>query len=374
MTASIARWITEPLGADVERSLERLACADGAVRVAVMPDAHLAHDVCVGTVLATRGRIYPAAVGGDIGCGMAAIAFDADASVLDSETAAARVLSSLYSAVPTIKHRHPRDLPDELEARALSSPRLERRRERDGRRQFATLGRGNHFVEFQADESGRLWLMVHSGSRSMGAAIRDHHVRAAVPDSATGLHFLDSESEPGRAYLADHAWALDYAHANRRALVDRVSDVTADLLDVEADPSTLIACHHNHVRSETHFGEELLVHRKGAISADEGEPGIIPGSMGAASFHTSGRGCAEALRSSSHGAGRRMSRTEARRRIPLRALRTRMRGIWYDHRHERRLLDEAPDAYRDIGAVMRAQRELTRTVRQLRPVLVFKGV
>ncbi|MFV1958100.1 MAG: RtcB family protein, partial [Planctomycetota bacterium] len=367
-------WTAAPLGPDVEASLGRLASAGSVAHVSVMPDAHLAHDVCVGTVLATRGRIYPAAVGGDIGCGMAAIALDGDADILADEAEAARLLSALYDAIPCLKQRRAPPLPAGLANAPLSDAVLERRRSREGRWQLGTLGRGNHFVEFQRDDEQRLWLMVHSGSRSKRVATRPHHLPRAHRDAASALMFLDADGEAGRVYLSDHDWALNYAEGNRARLVERAVGVVFDLFSVSADPAPLLTCHHNHVRREDHFGEPLWVHRKGAICAREGEPGIVPGSMGTASYHTSGRGCALALASSSHGAGRAMSRTAARQRIPLRDLRRQMRGVWYDHRHERRLLDEAPGAYRNVGAVMRAQRELTRVVRRLRPVLVFKGV
>lgn len=373
MTATVVRWTTGPLGQEIDASLARLAAADAVVCVAVMPDAHLAHDVCVGTVLATRDRIYPSAVGGDIGCGVAAVGLDAAAAALADERVAARVISRLYATVPCIKHRDAPEVPEALFEGRLGHPSLERRRDRDGRFQFGTLGRGNHFLEMQCDDSGGLWIMAHTGSRGMGSAIRDHHLRDARVDAASGLKLLDSDSTAGRAYLADHAWALRYAAANRRRVLDLAVEVAHEVVGASPVAGSFVECHHNHVRSETHFGEDLLVHRKGAISAADGEPGIIPGSMGAGSYLTLGRGCAEALRSSSHGAGRAMSRTEARRRIPLSALRRDLRDVWYDHRRERQLLDEAPGAYRDIEAVMRAQRDLTRIARRLRPVLSFKG-
>ncbi len=373
MTAPIQRWTAGLLGPAVEDSLRRLASAGDVAHIAVMPDAHLAHDVCVGTVLATRNRIYPAAVGGDIGCGMAAVGFDASAEMFDDERAAARVLSALYSSVPTLKHRRAQLLPAALADHPLSHAALDRRRGREGALQLGTLGRGNHFVELQRDDQGRLWLMVHSGSRSMGVAIRDHHSRNAAIDEATALPWIDAGSDAGERYLADHAWALAYARCNRERIVACVVDVMERSFGVRALGGSEIACHHNEVRREEHAGDALLVHRKGAVSAREGEPGIVPGSMGAASYHTSGRGCVQALRSSSHGAGRTMSRTDARRTISLGAFRRQMRGIWFDHRLERRLVDEAPAAYRDIGAVMRAQRELTRVVRRVTPVLSYKG-
>jgi tRNA-splicing ligase RtcB len=375
MTADIQTWLAEPLSSDVSRSLDRLRSAGDVVRVAAMPDVHLAEDVCVGVVVATTRRIYPAAVGGDIGCGMAAVRFECGADAIASESSAARVLTALYRDVPVLVHPRSaieRPLPDGLEDAPLSAPPLDRRRRRDGRIEFGTVGRGNHFVEFQSDDEGALWLMVHSGSRAMGGAIRDHHLRGAQID-ATGLAFLDSESDAGRAYLLDHDWALRYAEANRRALTDAATASVLRLFGATADATSLVRCAHNHVRSEVHDGARLWVHRKGAIPAGDGEAGIIPGSMGTASFHTMGRGLAASLRSSSHGAGRAMSRSDARRRIKLRDFERDVEGVWFDRRLARRLVEEAPSAYRDIGKVMRAQRELTRVVRRLRPLLVYKG-
>jgi tRNA-splicing ligase RtcB (3'-phosphate/5'-hydroxy nucleic acid ligase) len=375
MTATFAAWLADPLAPDVARSLERLRSAEDVVRVAAMPDVHLAEDVCIGVAVATTHRIYPAAVGSDIGCGMAALRFDCGADVIAGEAAAARVLTALQREVPILVH--PRSamtssLPEGLDDEPLSSPSLDTRRRRDGRLEFGTVGRGNHFVELQADDEGALWLMVHSGSRAMGGAIRDHHLRRTSAD-ATGLAFLDADADEGRAYLGDHAWALRYAAANRQAIVAAAAAIVARLFGARPDAASLIACTHNHVRREVHDGAELWVHRKGAISAAEGEPGVIPGSMGTWSFHTCGRGEPGSLRSSSHGAGRAMSRSEARARIRRRDFERDVEGVWFDHRLARRLVEEAPGAYRDIGRVMRAQRDLTRVVRRLRPVLVYKG-
>jgi tRNA-splicing ligase RtcB len=200
--------------------------------------------------------------------------------------------------------------------------------------------------------------------------VRDHHRRAAGGGSLASL----LASEPGgRAYLADLAWALAYADANRRALLAAVAAVLQEALGAEMEPHTLMTCHHNHVRQETHGGLPRWVHRKGAISASHGELGVIPGSMGSASYHVEGRGHAPALCSASHGAGRRMSRSEARRRISGRTLAAQLGGVFWDHRRTEELRDEAPGAYKDIGRVMRAQRALVRIVRRLEPVLAFKG-
>lgn len=379
--AARTQWLCQPLAGEVERSQERLADSPDVCRLAVMPDVHLASEVCVGVVTATRRLIYPGAIGGDIGCGMAALAFDANAAMLADENSAARLLAGLYRRVPTMRHEAASassQLPGALCEQSLSHPRLEKLKMRDGRVQFGTLGRGNHFLEFQADERGRLWLLVHSGSRAMGQAITSHHVaiaiRAAAHASNSGrLCSLASDTEQGAAYLADLAWAREYARLNRLAMVEAAADLLASLFEINADWSSLIHSDHNHVHRETHDGEELWVHRKGALSAYDKEPGVIPGSMGSASFHVAGRGHAAALCSSSHGAGRTMSRSEAARTISVKRLQKQMHGVWFDRRQTARLRDEAPSAYKDIRAVMRAQRDLTCIVRELQPLLSYKG-
>ncbi|MDB5356392.1 MAG: hypothetical protein JWN24_2845 [Phycisphaerales bacterium] len=373
-SAAVRTWLADPLPTDVATAIDRIARTDDARRVAVMPDVHLAHEVCVGTVLATSRLIYPNAVGGDIGCGMAAMAFDASADLLRSEAHAARLLAALPRAVPAMRHasRAARTLPDLLMRNSLSDPRLEAIRRRDGLVQFGTLGRGNHFLEFQSDEESRLWLMLHSGSRAIGQTVRDHHLAVATR-SASGLAFLDSQSPAGLAYLADMEWSRAYASESRRAMALATADLMAELFGVRPINSSYFGCDHNHVRRETHLGEELWVHRKGACSAAVGEPGIIPGSMGTESFHVEGRGNPESLCSSSHGAGRAMSRDEARRKVTPRDLDRQLRGVWYDHRIAHALRDEAPAAYKDVRAVMRAQRDLTRIIRSLKPVLCYKS-
>ncbi len=226
-------------------------------------------------------------------------------------------------------------------------------------------------MELQRDTVGALWLMLHSGSRGIGQAIRDHHCGAA--DGGSRLAMLDAGGLAGAAYLGDLEWALDYARQSRRRMAEVVAMGTAETLGARAQWETYADCHHNFVRREQHGSRQLWVHRKGAISAREGEPGVIPGSMGSPSFHVAGRGNVASLCSSSHGAGRVMSRTEARRQVSVKALLRRMDGVLFDHRLLNRLRDEAPQAYKDIGAVMRAQKDLTRVVRRVEPMLVYKG-
>lgn len=370
--STLATWITEPLSAEVAKSIERLRRADDVQHLAVMPDVHLSRDVCIGAVVATSELVYPAAVGSDIGCGMAAVPLEVEAALLDSEHAAGIVLRQLYEHVPGNKHRQGCELPDDLREAHLSDARLARIASRNGRVQLGTLGRGNHFLEFQADQQGRLWLMVHSGSRGVGQAISQHHQTASKP---RGPHLLSlsSAEDAGQRYLADVVWARRYAAENRLAMLRAVENFMQRLFGVSAAWEELIHCDHNAVDWEEHLGKRLLVHRKGAQSARDGEPGVIPGSMGSASFHTTGRGRAESLMSCSHGAGRQLSRSEARRRLTVKDFHRQVGNLWFDHRRIDKLLDEAPAAYKDIHQVMRAQRELLRIERQLQPVLTYKA-
>ena len=375
--ATIHHWLAEPLPPEVSRSIERLSFAEDVQHIAVMPDVHISGDVCVGLAVATSRLIYPAAVGGDIGCGMAALPFSADASVIDNASAASALLRILSVRIPAIRHPRksiPASLPEHLAEQSLSHPRLDKLKQRDGLVQLGTLGRGNHFVEFQADDEGRLWLMLHSGSRGMGQAITQHHLAlAGKGKSKSALVSLDAESEVGRDYLQDAAWAIAYAEANRRAMMAAICEIIRELFRLEAEPGGLIHCHHNHVRQELHFGKNYWVHRKGALPATADLPGVIPGSMGTCSYHVTGRGCESSLHSSSHGAGRALSRGEAKQQISPRQLEREMAGVWFDPGLASELRDEAPSAYKDIGTVMRAQRELTRIDRRLRPLLSFKG-
>lgn len=373
--SKISMWLADPLEPEVSTAIQRMLKSDDVQYAAVMPDVHLAGDVCNGTVIATRELVYPQAVGSDIGCGMLAVGIDLDARALSTAQQAARVLAGPYSSIPTNKHsrsNRPEELPASLREMSLSAASLDKMRSRDALLQLGTLGRGNHFVEFQTDASGRLWLMVHSGSRGMGQAISDHHLRVAQPGES-GLRFVEAAADNGKAYLLDLNWAIEYAIQNRLAMARAVEELIASLFNSTLDWSTLIHSHHNHVQFESHEGCEFWIHRKGALPADEGRPGVIPGSMGSHSYHVSGRGCAAALNSSSHGAGRSFARHLARQRISRRDLQRQMRDVWYDHRRSDSLRDEAPGAYREIGRVMRAQTDLTRITRHLQPLLVYKG-
>lgn len=375
LPAPVRAWLTEPMPKDVGKAIERLSRADDVQRIAVMPDVHLSHRVCVGVAVATKSMIYPDAVGKDIGCGMAAIAFESEIGLLRDARRAAEMFKLLRKAVPVHRQANREfalERAAELDPAQLTAEPLAKIATRDGAVQLGTLGRGNHFLEFQEDDEGRLWLMVHSGSRAMGQAISEWHLGLAR-QGALGLRYLDAATDAGQQYFRDMEWARRYARSSRQIMIQSASEVARKALGAQAIPDSYFDADHNHVCLETHQGQALWVHRKGAASARANELGIIPGSMGTESYHVEGRGAEETLCSSSHGAGRAMSRHEARQRITFGQFRNQTQDVWIDPRAAPALKEEAPAAYKDIRAVMRAQRDLTRIVRVLRPLLSYKG-
>lgn len=371
----VSCWLTAPLPSDCRVALQRLATADDVAHVAVMPDVHLVEDVCNGVAVATTDLIYPQAVGGDIGCGIVAVAADSTTEPLEDESVSRQILDRLNERIPG--NRHPAmtaaaELPDELAKERLSHDRLMKLAERDGRVQLGTLGRGNHFVELQRDAEGRLWVMIHSGSRGIGQAISQWHLDRARQASQQRLACVSANSDAGQQYLHDMAWARRYASANRRTMLRAVEEVLSDVTGCRLDWTSLIESDHDHLIREQHYGRDLWVHRKGAQPASLDQPGLIPGSMGTRSYLVRGRGCAESLNSSSHGAGRALPRSIARQQIGQRQLLREMNGVWFDDQRSNQLRDEAPSAYKDVQTVMRAQRDLTAIVRELRPILAYK--
>lgn len=351
----------------------RLAKLEDAFRVALMPDAHPGERAPNGCVLATYHRIYPEAIGRDIGCGVSAIRFD---SQFDSipQSLLLSILADLDRTVPSLKlpsSLAPKTLPDTCPADQLSAPHLVRLANRDGLMQLGTLGRGNHFIELGLDQFNYLWALVHSGSRGMGQAITDWHLLSASPSRFASLEFA---SDHGQAYFSDLLWGMRYASENRLWMLNRLADSVDENLGATVVESSYIDSHHNFARNEMHFGRYLIVHRKSANSARCGEIGIIPGSMAAGSRIVVGRGNADSLHSSSHGAGRTMSRSEAFSKIRVKNFNARMGSIVFRREHATRLLDEAPEAYRCLNQVMKAQRDLVTTRDTLRTVLNYKSV
>ncbi len=356
------------------RQLQRLASQPYVIEfVAAMADAHVAEGVAVGSVFATERTIVPRALGGDLGCGMSALRIGVDATLLD-RSALAEILDALGRAIPTghaVHRGRGVDVPEGLLAPALSTRSLEHTREALARRHLGTLGGGNHFLELDRDPEGGLWLLVHSGSRGLGAAVAAHHAKVATSNTSHDLMGLDVEGEDGDAYLRDVRWALEFARANREALATRALEVLGDFVPVTVEERVDI--HHNFVAREHWFGRDVLVHRKGAVAVPAGTLALIPGSMATASYLVEGLGNEDSFGSCSHGAGRVMSRKEARSAIRPDALRSAMRRVVYPERFAAHLVEEAPAAYRDIAEVLEDQEDLVRRRLRLEPVAVLKG-
>lgn len=357
--------------------------------VAAMPDVHAGIGATVGAVIPTRRAIIPAAVGVDIGCGMNAVRLSLTAEQLPDSLA--RVRAAIERAVPVGFDEHGesasrRDACAHL-ARRLDSivhkhpkiAKMQRDHEKKWVRQMGSLGGGNHFIEVCLDESGRLWVMLHSGSRGIGNCIGQYFIARAreamqqrdvhLPDR--DLAWLDEGSKPFGDYVEAVGWAQDYAMANRREMMELILGALRRELPQFEATSEAINCHHNYVTQEQHFGERVWVTRKGAISAREGELGIIPGSMGARSYIVRGKGNPDSFCSCAHGAGRRMSRAEAKRRFSRADLEAQTQGV--ECRKDKGVLDEIPGAYKDIDAVMADQADLVEVVHTLKQVVCVKG-
>ncbi len=343
--------------------------------VAAMPDVHMAEGVAVGTVFVTEHHIVPGALGGDLGCGVSAVRFDFPASMLD-RAGLTRILTAFAKAVPvgdSVHRGRGLPLPPELEAERLSTHRLQREWERLVPKHLGTLGGGNHFLELDRDAGGDLWLLLHTGSRGVGAAIAAHHLRVAQASGEGTLPGLRTDTPEGAACLSDTELACRFARANRDTLTRRAVEVLSEALGQGPDLASRVDVHHNHVAAESHFGRTLLVHRKGAVGLAPGQRGLIPGSMGTASYLVAGRGEPRAFCSCSHGAGRVMTRREARERIRPAALEHAMRRVVFDAGRAASLVEEAPAAYRDITEVLEDEEELVTPLLRLTPIAVLKG-
>ncbi|MFN0161807.1 MAG: RtcB family protein [Burkholderiales bacterium] len=365
--------------------------------IAAMPDVHAGIGATVGSVIPTRGAIIPAAVGVDIGCGMNAVRLTLSADQLPGKLS--RLRAAIEGAVPvgfaqheasrvqgTRDGRDARRLKPRLEAiagRHAGITKMQRRFDQTWRCQLGTLGGGNHFIEVCVDESNRVWIMLHSGSRGIGNVIGRYFIEAArkealrldrtLPDR--DLAWLDEGTAWFDDYVEAVGWAQDYALANRTAMMRLVLEALARVLPPKTVPwesdGEAINCHHNYVARETHFGADVFVTRKGAISARQGELGIIPGSMGAKSYIVRGLGNPQSLCSCSHGAGRRMSRTAAKKQFNRADLEAQTQGV--ECRKDTGVIDEIPGAYKDIDVVMEQQRDLVEVVHTLKQVVCVKG-
>ena len=354
-----------------------------------MPDVHFGIGATVGSVIPARGAIIPAAVGVDIGCGMNAVRLSLDAAQLpDSllsvrraieraipvgfnlhrrDMARASTIDSLVKGIARIAERHPK-----LNAGSVKSYRT-------WVRQLGTLGGGNHFIELCLDENDDVWLMLHSGSRGIGNRIGRYFIARAKECMQQQLAELADQNlawfDEGSALFEDYVhavhWAQDYAMWNRREMMRLLVAALERVLPPFQATKEAINCHHNYVAREQHAGAEVYLTRKGAISAREGELGIIPGSMGAKSYIVRGKGNPESFCSCSHGAGRRMSRTKARKQFDADDLVRQTEGV--ECRKDKGVIDEIPAAYKDIDQVMAHQQGLVEVVHTLKQVVCVKG-
>jgi tRNA-splicing ligase RtcB len=355
--------------------------------VAVMPDCHLGKGATVGTVLPTRRAVIPAAVGVDIGCGMIAVRTTLRASHLPDGLEALR--KQIERDVPSGAGGYNRQVTPSAQARI---DQLKREAPRDDyaqvdgkwELQVGSLGSGNHFIELALDEDDGVWAVLHSGSRGIGNKLAERYIKAArseakkrgdvLPDQ--DLAWLVEGTKVFDDYVADLHWAQSFARQNRDEMMDRVMaaiarHVRGDASEAAAIEALRINCHHNFTQKEVHFGEEVWITRKGAIQMKAGQRGVIPGSMGTRSYIVTGKGDPASYDSAPHGAGRRFSRTEARRRFTMDDFREAMAGI--ECRHSTALIDELPGAYKDIDTVIERSRELIQVDHVLKQVLNVKG-
>jgi tRNA-splicing ligase RtcB (3'-phosphate/5'-hydroxy nucleic acid ligase) len=357
--------------------------------VAAMPDVHAGIGATVGSVIPTRRAIIPAAVGVDIGCGMNAVRLSLKAGQLPDNLT--QIRSAIERAVPVGFGEHGdagarRDtcapLAERLERITRRHPkiaRMQRDHEKKWVRQMGSLGGGNHFIELCLDESERVWVMLHSGSRGIGNCIGQYFIAAArvqaqkrdirLPDR--DLAWFDEGTKLFDDYFEAVGWAQDYAFANRREMMSLIAGALRRHLPPFDVTGEAINCHHNYVQQEEHSGERVYVTRKGAISARAGELGIIPGSMGTRSYIVRGKGNSESFCSCAHGAGRRMSRSEAKRRFSRADLEAQTDGV--ECRKDKGVLDEIPGAYKDVERVMADQADLVDVVHTLKQVVCVKG-
>ncbi|MEV4773170.1 RtcB family protein [Micromonospora humida] len=377
----------EPQAAQQLRNIGALPWVQG---VAVMPDVHYGKGATVGSVIAMRQAVSPAAVGVDIGCGMSAVRTSLTAADLPDDLASLR--SAIEAVVPVgfakrddpVDPRRVRGLEqrgwDDFWARFATLDRRVAQLESRARHQLGTLGGGNHFIEVCVEQdgpdAGQVWLMLHSGSRNIGKELAERHIGVAralphnadLPDRDLAV-FLAGTPEMD-AYRRDLWWAQEYARRNRAVMLALLCGVVRDAFP-QVSYGEPISCHHNYVAEESYDGVDVLVTRKGAIRAGRGDLGIIPGSMGTGSYIVRGRGNPDAYCSASHGAGRRMSRAQAKRTFDTADLVRQTAGV--ECRKDAGVVDEIPGAYKDITAVMAQQDDLVEVVAHLKQVVCVKG-
>ena len=380
--AEILSWANHEFSHEEQsmlRNVSRLPCLFK--HVALMPDAHLGKGSMVGSVVATRNAVIPATVGVDIGCGMMAVKAPFTSGILEGKLKELR--TAIEEAIPTGFSAYKESVDESSHWDGWKGfnelHKGVQDRKAKAMKQLGTLGGGNHFIEVCLDTENFVWLMLHSGSRNIGKELADRHISTAKSlwklselPSADLAYFIQGTPEFA-AYWDDLKWAQGYAMKNREIMMARLLKVFNRMFNHRQSfkPEMAVNCHHNYVALEEHYGEKVFVTRKGAINADKGVYGIIPGSMGAKSFIVRGRGLPESFNSCSHGAGRKMSRSEAKRRFTRDDLDRQTSGV--ECRKDAGVLDEIPGAYKSIEAVMKNQKDLVEVVAEIKQVVCVKG-
>ena len=353
--------------------------------IAVMPDCHFGMGATVGSVIPTRGAIIPAAVGVDIGCGMIAVKTPLRRSDLPDDLSDIR--KAIEHQVPLSAGHYNRSIKktarprlEQLEAKAAELERLDfyNKIAKNWRKQLGSLGSGNHFIEIVLDEDGYAWAFLHSGSRGVGNRLAEHHIRIAkklmekwyitLPDA--DLAYLVEDTPEFDDYMADLEWAQEFALLNREEMMERIIKILQYRCG-DFEEADRIQCHHNFTKREHHFGKNILVSRKGAIEAREGQAGLIPGSMGTRSYVVRGKGDAASFNTAPHGAGRRMSRSQARKTFTMDDFDRELAGI--EVNRSEAFLDELPGAYKDVDLVMEQSADLVEIVHTFRQIVNVKG-
>lgn len=347
--------------------------------IPIMPDSHQGYGMPIGSILATKGVVVPNAVGVDIGCGMCAMRTDIDE--IDTDTLK-KVMGIARTKIPLGFNWHDEAQDEALMPTGYEDLEIVSRGYQKAMKQIGTLGGGNHFIEIQKGDDGRIWVMIHSGSRNLGYSVAKWYNTAAINlnekwhsqvTKNMELAFLPIETDEAKKYIAEMNYCVEFALANRKLMMTRMMESLAEVVG-DFETGNLINESHNFAAWENHYGENVLVHRKGATRAHDGELGMIPGSQGTNSYIVRGLGNAESFKSCSHGAGRKMGRKQAQRELDLEheIKLLNEKGVIHGIRNVKDL-DEATSAYKDIDVVMENQKDLAEIVVELTPLAVLKG-
>ncbi len=378
----IQMWVDEVESKAMEQVMNLASLPFAFHHVAIMPDVHAGLGMPIGGVLATHGVVIPNAVGVDIGCGMCAVKTSLKREELQKKILTKSILTQIRKEIPLGFDWHDSVQEEWLMPQGyhLENMTIVERNYKAARKQLGTLGGGNHFIEIQEDEEGMVWIMIHSGSRNLGTKVAEYYAGKAKhwnekenTDTMKGLEFLPIEVQEAKDYMCEMQYCVDFALANRALMMERVKCAFAKSFPtIQFEEMINIA--HNYASWEQHFGEEVLVHRKGATRAFKGEIGIIPGSQGTSSYIVEGLGNPESFMSCSHGAGRLMSRTAAKAKLNLKDEIAKLDSAGVVHAMRSvKDLDEAPSAYKDIDEVIACELDLIKPIVKLRPIAVIKG-